>query len=102
MNFDRERVRGWIEEALEITFGINDTSADTLIAQSEELGLTPEQLRLWIYDQPKLKPNWEPGALAAWAQRQGFSDREGLQRAAPPVIPEPPVGIHIVEKEDED
>lgn len=95
MNFDRERVRGWIEEALSLTFGVNDTSADTLIAQAEELGLTPEQLRLWIYDQPKL--NWEPGALAAWARREGLSDAGGLHRAVPPEVPdEPPTGIYLV------
>lgn len=85
MNFDRERVRGWIEDALDVALGLNDSSADTLIAQAEELGLTPDQLRLWIYDQPKL--NWSPGALAGWARREGLSDPEGLQRAVPPAVP---------------
>ena len=85
MNFDRERVRGWIEEALSIGLGLNDSSADTLVAQAQQLGLTPDQLRLWIYDQPKL--NWEVGALAAWAKREGFSDPEGLHRAVPPQLP---------------
>ena len=85
MNFDRERVRGWIEEAMNIGLGLNDSSADTLIAQAEELGLTPDQLRLWIYDQPKL--NWEAGALASWARREGLYDPDGLHRAVPPEIP---------------
>jgi len=90
VNFDRERVRGWIEDALDVALGLNDSSADTLIAQSEELGLTPDQLRLWIYDQPKL--NWGPGSLASWARREGLFDPDGLQRAVPPEIPLPICG----------
>jgi hypothetical protein len=88
VNFDRERVRGWIEEALDVSLGLNDSSADTLIAQAQELGLSPDQLRLWIYDQPKL--NWTPGALAEWARHVGLSDTGGLQRAVPPEIPDEP------------
>jgi hypothetical protein len=87
--FDRERVRGWLEDSLNRTFGISDSSADTLIAQAESLGLTPEQLRLWIYDQVKV--DWTPGALARWAWKEGFAQEPGgLKRAAAPAIPEEP------------
>jgi hypothetical protein len=67
---NRERVRGWIEDSLNVSLGLNDSSPDTLIAQAQALGLTPEQLRLWTYEQPKI--DWSPGALETWARHMGF------------------------------
>lgn len=63
--FDRDKVRGWIEEAFDVALSLSDSSPDTLIAQAQAAGLEPAHLRLWIYDQPKI--DWSPGALAAWA-----------------------------------
>jgi hypothetical protein len=68
--WDRDRVRGWIEDAFAQTLGLNDSSPDTLVAQAQACGLTPEQLRLWIFDQPKL--DWSPGSLVLWALKNGF------------------------------
>jgi hypothetical protein len=75
--FDREKVRGWITDALNIAFGLSDSTPDTLVARAQELGLTPDQLRLWCYDFPKR--DWTPGALEEWALRLGA----GLKHAAP-------------------
>lgn len=68
--WDRDRVRGWLEDAFEQTLGLADSSPDTLVAQAQAIGLTPQQLRLWIFDQPKL--DWSPGSLAIWAMKMGF------------------------------
>jgi hypothetical protein len=35
-----------------------------------EAGMSPAELRLWIYDLPKL--DWSPDALACFAWRHGF------------------------------
>jgi hypothetical protein len=67
--FDRELVRGWITDALEIGFGLSDTTPDTLVTRAQQLGLTPEQLRQWIYDLPP-KTDWTPGALEEWWRQQ--------------------------------
>ena len=80
---DRENVRGWIVDALEIGFGLSDTTPDTLVTRAQQLGLTPAELRSWIYEMPKF--DWTPEALEEWSLRRGLP---GLQRAAPPAIPE--------------
>jgi len=67
---NRERVRGWLEDSFTVALSLQDSSADTLIAQAQALGLTPEHLRLWIYESPKI--DWSPGALETWARHMGF------------------------------
>lgn len=68
--FNREQVRAAIEEVIGAGLSIDDSLPDTLIANAGELGLTPVQLRLWIYDQPKIE--WRATALRDWALRLGF------------------------------
>jgi hypothetical protein len=86
--FDRDNVRAWLEDALHVSIGYNDSSADTLVAQAEALGLTPDQLRTFVYDF-KWPLNYTGGGLEAWAWRNGFAHApDGLKRAVPPEIPE--------------
>lgn len=60
--FDRETVRHWLEESSGEVFPREDASADSLCHVAGALGLTPDELRAWIYQ----TSDWSPRALVAW------------------------------------
>jgi hypothetical protein len=66
--FNRQAILAAIEEAAGTPLASSDTLPDTLIATAQALGLTPVDLRLWIYDEPK-RADWSAGSLTAWARR---------------------------------
>ena len=68
--WDRQTVLGALEEAAHVSLSVEDPLPDMLIARAQELGLKPVDLKLWIYDEPKL--GWTPDALADWARRMGL------------------------------
>lgn len=88
LGFDREQVRAWIEDATGVGLSVGDALPDTLIATAEALGLTPRELRLWIFDHSRVTPTgeaataevstatWTGAALAKWAWRHGLA-RDG-------------------------
>lgn len=79
-SWERQTVRGALEEASGEAMAVADTLPDSLITRAQELGLHPVDLHLWIYDQPK--PNgWTLDGLAMWAR---------LMRLPPPPADEPP------------
>lgn len=47
--FSRAEVRGWIEDAAHTALSLADASADTLVADAQARGMTPGELRAWIY-----------------------------------------------------
>jgi hypothetical protein len=70
--FERGAVLGALEEASGGAMHVDDALPDTLIAAAEALGVLPIELRVWIYDQPKLA-GFSPAQLASWARRMGFA-----------------------------
>jgi hypothetical protein len=68
--FDREQIRGWIEESIHEGLSVDDALPDTLAATAEALGVLPAELRIWIFDHPAHE--WSGAALASWARRLGF------------------------------
>ena len=79
--FDREQIRGWLEEATHEGVSVEDSFPDTLLATAEALGMSPIELKIWCYDTPK---TWTAEALAEWARRLGFNRTEiaALERDA--------------------
>lgn len=78
--FDRVDVLAALEDAAGEALAANDPLPDTLVATAQALGLTPAELRLWIYEEPA-RADWTIGALTAWARRYAlgkFSERESL------------------------
>jgi hypothetical protein len=65
--FDRGSVLGAIYDASGVALSAIDPLPDTLIAVAEAEGLTPIDLRLWIYDLPQHP--WTSDELRAWARR---------------------------------
>lgn len=71
--FDREQIRGWIEEASGVGLSVADALPDSLAVTAEALGLHPEELRLWVGGVLREGSCWTPAALAEWAARpEGF------------------------------
>jgi hypothetical protein len=68
--FSRQTVRSEIEEATGQPLSMSDPLPDSLIAAAEASGLSPAELRLWIY-QPKA--HWSAAALTSWANAQRLS-----------------------------
>jgi uncharacterized protein YgfB (UPF0149 family) len=66
-DFDRQAVLAAIEEAAGTPLAATDPLPDMLIAQAQALGITPIDLRLWIYDEPK-REDWSASALAKWVR----------------------------------
>lgn len=67
-DFTRENVTGAIEEATGVALSANDPLPDSLIANAQALGLSPDALRLYIYDEPA-RDDWSMQAMAHWAAR---------------------------------
>lgn len=82
-SYDREAVRGSIEEATGEGLSVEDPLPDTLIAAAQSLGLTALDLRMWIHDRPKW--SWSPKALAHWARLRGLADPAAPDPAEAPV-----------------
>lgn len=78
--WDRAAVIAAIEEASGAGLAAGDPLPDTLIANAQEFGLRPAELRMWIYDQPKR--DWSIAELATWAKRYGLA--RAVQPAAQP------------------
>jgi hypothetical protein len=73
--WDRETVRGEIEEAAGHGLSVDDPLPDTLIAAAQEIGLQPAELRVWIFDgAPKLRSEWNAQNLRTWARRYGIGN----------------------------
>jgi hypothetical protein len=68
--FSRAGVRGSIEEACGQGLSVDDPLPDTLIAQAQALGLSPIELRLWIYEPCHEGGEWSADSLARWARSQ--------------------------------
>ena len=68
--FDREQIRSWIEEASGEGLSVGDPLPDSLAATAETLGMLPVELRMWVYEQPRIE--WRAVALERWARRYGF------------------------------
>jgi hypothetical protein len=71
--FDREQIRGWLEESTHEGVSVEDSFPDTLAATAESLGMLPIELKIWCYDTPK---TWTAEALAIWARKLGFNRTE--------------------------
>lgn len=65
--WDRGAVLGALTEASGVSLHVDDTLPDTLIARAQALGLTPLELKLWIYDRPA--DGWTAEGLEKWADR---------------------------------
>lgn len=63
-DWDRASVLGAIEEASGVALSFDESLPDTLIAQAQALGLSPTDLKQWIYEGDH---EWTTGALAKWA-----------------------------------
>ena len=72
-DWDRGHVLGALEEATRQSIHADDPLPDTLIAKSQELGLLPAELKLWIYDSPN---DWTVDTLTRWARQYGLNRRE--------------------------
>jgi len=68
--WDRGSVLGAIEEASGVELSANDSLPDSLIAKAQELGMSPVDLKLWIYDSPGHP--WTMDNLQDWARRTGL------------------------------
>jgi hypothetical protein len=73
VSWDRGHVLQQIEEASGQALSAGDSLPDSLIATAQALGLQPHELGVWIYDTPH---SWQPGELATWARRNGFSSEK--------------------------
>lgn len=63
----RAQVLGAIEEAAGLALSPSDPLPDTLIATAQALGLSPADLQIWIYDEPR-RQCWTIDALTRWAR----------------------------------
>jgi hypothetical protein len=73
--WDRETVRGDIEEAAKHGLSVDDPLPETLIAAAQAIGLQPAELRIWIHDgAPKLPQEWTAQNLRTWARRYGIGN----------------------------
>jgi hypothetical protein len=71
--FDREQVRNWLQDASSAGVSVDDSLPDDLAATAQAFGLTPAELRLWIFECPEPhQPHWTPARLVAWARAHGF------------------------------
>jgi hypothetical protein len=71
----RGEILAALEEASGQDLSVNDTHADTLIANAQALGMLPHELRLWIHDS-SARPVWSADALVSFARRYGFARNE--------------------------
>lgn len=81
--FSREIVRSQIEDATGEPLAMDSTLPDTLIAESQTIGITPVDLKLWIADDHP-RADWSTANLRGWAERFGLTP--------PPVAIERPDG----------
>jgi hypothetical protein len=70
-DFSRPEVLAAIEEASGKALNANDPLPDMLIAGAQQSGLSPSELRLWIYDDVH-RADWNIDALARWARHYGL------------------------------
>ena len=70
--FDREQVRNWLQDASGVDLGVEDSLPDDLAATAQALGLTPQELRLWIFEEDHV---WTPAHLATWARAYGCGQK---------------------------
>jgi hypothetical protein len=71
-DWDRGHVHGSIAEATRCVLPMEDPLPDLLINRAQELGITPGDLRSWIYEelpQEHLRYALLLDALSRWAQR---------------------------------
>lgn len=73
-DFDREQIRCWLEAASGTGLSVADALPDDLAATAQALGVTPAELRMWIFDEPAHE--WTPAVLKAWARIHQFNRAE--------------------------
>jgi hypothetical protein len=78
--WDRGRVHGWIAEATGSALPVESALTDTLITRAQELGITFDELRTWVYLEmrdDRLRYRLLADALAAWACAKGLAHEGG-------------------------
>lgn len=69
-----------LEEASGRRISVINSHVDTLIVNAQEIGMTPRELRTWIYDNCA-RPDWSAESLKRWARRYGFARNGGQERS---------------------
>jgi hypothetical protein len=77
--FDREQVRNWVQDASSLGLDVEDSLPDDLVATAQALGLTPAELRLWIFEEAHL---WTPAHLTTWARAYGCGQARLFEKGA--------------------
>ncbi len=65
--FEREAIRNWLQDSSGVGLSVSDSLPDDLAATAQALGMTPAELRMYIFDEPRHE--WTPAGLTAWARR---------------------------------
>jgi hypothetical protein len=71
ITWDRGQFLAAIETASGEDLSANDATVDTLMAKAQEIGLSPIELRVWIYEGAPDREGFTPDALVNWAVRIG-------------------------------